>query len=94
MNEDGGQHWHLDKRVPIALILALAAQLGTGIFMFGQMFQRLEDLESRLIAAEIDVAAAQLAERKLGNRLTRMETILERIDKRLDREMDGDRDYR
>ena len=67
--------WHLDKRVPIALILAIVVQtVGLGVWV-GSIQQRVANNERAIVAA-----ADQ------GERLARIEAILERVEARLDRQ--------
>lgn len=42
------REWHLDKRVPVALILALALQGAGGIWWAASTSERLEQVERRL----------------------------------------------
>lgn len=68
-------HWHLDKRVPIALIVTILMQTaGMGIWV-GSIQARVEANE-RAIMDNADTA----------ERLARIEAILERVERRLDRE--------
>lgn len=46
MNER--EHWHLDKRVPIALIVTLALQGSAGVWWASDANQRLSQIERRL----------------------------------------------
>jgi hypothetical protein len=52
MADDPSTHWHLDKKVPITLILVLAVQLVGGIWFAGRMVERDESQERRLAAIE------------------------------------------
>jgi hypothetical protein len=38
--------WHLDKRVPVALIIVLLTQLVGGVWVTSQLFSRVERLEA------------------------------------------------
>lgn len=58
--------WHLDKRVPIALLLAILAQTGTGFWWAATTSERINNLEKMA-----NSAAPQ------GDRLTRVEVKLE-----------------
>lgn len=58
--------WHLDKRVPIALLLAILAQTGTGFWWAATISERINNLEKRA-----ESSAPQ------GDRLTRVEVKLE-----------------
>lgn len=66
--------WHLDKRVPIALIAALALQTGTFGFWLGSVQTRVNNLEQRSALND-----------EVRERLVRVETLLEGLISRLDR---------
>jgi len=67
--------WHLDKRVPLALILTIVVQTAMLGVWVGSIQQRVEQNE-RAIAESADTA----------ERLARIEAILERVERRLDQE--------
>jgi len=60
--------WHLDKRVPIALLLAILMQTGTGFWWAATTAERINNLEKRA-----ELTAPQ------GDRLTRVEVKLETV---------------
>lgn len=80
-DDPAGRQWHLDKRVPLALIITLATQTVIFGFWLGQMSNSVATLQDQV--------------RLLGSyqeRLTRVETrvdnandMLARIDVRLER---------
>lgn len=77
--------WHLDKRVPISIILALIAQTVAGAMWVGALNQRVEQTErwiqeNRDLTSEIGV---------LNERTTLVLSALARIDARLDKLTDG-----
>lgn len=65
---DDDKKWHLDRKVPIAIIVTLAVQTAGFAFWTGALSQRVEHLERR------EVATAPHAER-----LIRLETRMESI---------------
>lgn len=74
--------WHLDKRIPVALIVTLALQTAGVFFWMGQLSVRIDQLESQVLRAATN-----------SDRLTRLEVQLEqasqtlgRIETRLERE--------
>jgi chemotaxis signal transduction protein len=75
MSEDTSNHWHLDKRVPIALIVVIMLQTVTlGVWV--------GSVQERVARNERDIESAS----DVGERLARVETLLETIIRRLDRE--------
>jgi hypothetical protein len=67
--------WHLDKRVPVALIATLILQTVSFGVWVGTIQTRV-DANERALEASADT----------GERLARIEAILERVERRLDRE--------
>lgn len=65
---DADARWHLDKRVPIAMLLAILAQTGTGFWWAATTSERINNLEKRA-----DAAAPQ------ADRLTRVEVKLDGV---------------
>lgn len=72
-----GVGWHLDKRLPLALILAIVVQTGTGVWFAAGLHFRLAALENR---------------KDLNDRMVRLEQVvttntrtLERMEHSLDR---------
>lgn len=84
---DDDNRWHLDKKVPISLIVALTLQGGAGIWFAGKLAQRQDDQERRLttieganVSGRIGVLESQIGDVKEG---------LKRIDGKLDRLLDS-----
>jgi len=80
--------WHLDKRVPIALIFAIAVQTGAGLIWAGAASERISQLE-----AQGELTAG------MTERLVRVEEqigfareSLDRIERKLDRDTSQDGD--
>lgn len=51
MNEDDDYKWHLDKKVPVALIATLVVQTSAFAWWFGGLSQRIDALEHNALAA-------------------------------------------
>lgn len=66
--------WHLDKRIPIALIVTLGIQTGLGIWWAADLSARLTQVE------RVQAAASPHSER-----LTRVETRLEAVQQGIER---------
>lgn len=62
------RHWHLDRRVPIALMLSIAFQTGIFIWWAAQLSERVNTLERGAISSAPN-----------SDRITRMEVRLEGI---------------
>lgn len=58
------EHWHLDKRVPIALIFAIFVQSATAVWWAASISERMEQIERRQAAAGVrsEAADANIAE--------------------------------
>ncbi len=74
--------WHLDKRLPMALILAIAVQSGAGLIWAGAAGERIRQLEDQALVS-----------RNMTERLVRVEEqigfardTLDRIERKLDRQ--------
>lgn len=71
---DDDAKWHLDRRVPLAMILAIIMQTGTFIWWASSLTERVNTLERERVAT-----APQ------GDRLTRVEVKVEGVQTSLDR---------
>lgn len=75
------RHWHLDRRVPIAVIVTLLLQSAAALVWAGSAAERLSALETRALRIdEMIERTARLEERAMGvaEALTRIEAKLER----------------
>lgn len=70
--------WHLDKRVPVAIIVTIVIQIVGFGFLFGSHDSRIAELERRANAQDS-------VYRQIPERLARLEAIFERIESRLER---------
>lgn len=80
----GGNGWHLDKRVPIALILVILAQTAGGAWWAATTSARVDANAKAVMKVDDDTA-------NIPERLSRMETrqeyilqTIERIDRKLE----------
>lgn len=89
--EDTINQWHLDKRIPIALIFAVMMQTGAGVWWAASMAARIEHNELRMARLE----ASELKVHELTSRFDRTLSAieqgladtrrsLERIERRID----------
>jgi len=74
VNDPAAHDWHLDKRIPVALIVALALNSGAGIWWAATTNARLDNVEQALTTSAED-----------HDTIVRMSTTLETIDERLER---------
>jgi len=84
MGENGNEaerHWHLDRRVPIAVIVTLLLQSAAALVWAGSAAERLTTLETR--AARIDEMVERTA--RLEERAKGVTASLARIEARLER---------
>jgi hypothetical protein len=73
-NEPSRESWHLDKRVPLALILTILAQTATLIVWGTQLTERVSQLE------RVEAVRANIAPQS-ADRLTRVEVKVDNIEK-------------
>lgn len=89
MGEGDKEPWHLDKRVPVALILAILLQTGSALWWAATVNARVERLEkdaaqtigtdSRLVRLETQMQSINETLRETKDILRRMESnLLER----------------
>lgn len=79
--KDEERAWHLDRRVPIAVIVTLLLQSAAALVWAGSANERLSTLETR--AARIDEMVERTA--RLEERAKAASAALERIEARLGR---------
>lgn len=87
------KHWHLDKRVPISLILAILLQTAAFVWMIAQLDEKLETTVKRTDAIEMQIENRRdktetntTAIAVINTNLTNMSATLDRIDRRLERQ--------
>lgn len=73
-DDPASRSWHLDKRVPVALLISLAVQTGAIIWWAAGITARLEQVERQ-----------QAASAPHSERLTRVETRLEAVQSGIER---------
>ncbi len=81
-DREAASHWHLDKRVPIALIVAMAVQTAGALVWAGAAMQRIDYLERDVSAtSRIGERTARVEEqmRYLRQSVDRIETKLDRL---------------
>ncbi len=76
--DPGADQWHLDKRIPIALVVAIIVQTASIMFWVGSIDTRVAMLEG-----------AQAANTDVRERVIRIEEQLKHIREGIDRLADG-----
>lgn len=83
--------WHLDKKVPIALIVVLIAQFLGGLWFMARLDSRVEEQAARIAKTEAQINTIDREARDFGTRIARIEektssmlTILQRIERFID----------
>jgi hypothetical protein len=75
------KHWHLDKRVPVALIVAIAVQTATAIWWASSTTIRLSEVEAKQKAIENQDSRIVRLETKMDlifNSLSDIKTLIQR----------------
>jgi hypothetical protein len=92
MGENSSEPWHLDRRVPIALIFTLLAQTAGMLWWAANLNRTVEEHGRRIASVEqADIGAAIEARRvsenlaRLDERLAAQTNILRRIDEWMQR---------
>lgn len=80
MASDTENQWHLDRRVPVAIILTLVVQLVGFGMLIGNIENRVKTLE--IASSSRSVLPERMA--RLEERLVSLQRVLERIDRKLD----------
>jgi hypothetical protein len=90
--EQEQQPWHLDKRVPLALILTLAGQTLGMVWWAAELSASVKDHEYRIVRMEHGDAASAIEARRMAEMLARLDerlqaqnAILRRIEESLAR---------
>lgn len=84
------QGWHLDKRIPVALIVTLLVYGGVGLMWAAATDERIEGQKQRIEKLENNSIEAAKSQTQIVDRLARIEEksaaqveILQRIEKRI-----------
>jgi low affinity Fe/Cu permease len=85
------ESWHLDKKVPVAIIVVLIGQFLLGLWFIAKLDSKVEEQASRLAKTEAQIMTIDREAREFGNRIVRIEekssamlTILQRLERVLD----------
>ncbi|MBX9596137.1 MAG: hypothetical protein K2X46_17360 [Roseomonas sp.] len=75
-NPDDREPWHLDKRVPIALILAVAVQTAGMVWWAGQLSARVDQHAAMIADLRLADTAQMIDSRRTSDALARMDERL------------------
>ena len=94
MTQYDDRHWHLDKRIPVAIITAIALQTFGAVWWAASLSARVDVLESRWTQFEGALARLRIQENnstRLNTRLESLYTRLDRIEQKLDKLLEHQR---
>jgi len=77
--------WHLDKKVPLAVIVTILIQTGAIIWFGAQLATRVTHLEEMVIEHTKALEIRKSEDSKRGNRITALESFKTHIDRQLDK---------
>lgn len=91
------ESWHLDKKVPVAIIVVLIGQFLGGMWFLAKLDSKIEEQATRLAKTEAQILTIDREAREFGNRIARIEektssmlTILQRLERVLDGRRNGE----
>ena len=92
MTTTNREPWHLDKRVPLALILTILLQTGAAVWFLASLQSRMDVLERDLgrehdlnTRQEAAIRAIETGAARLDEKLDGILDVVERMDRRLER---------
>ena len=77
--------WHLDKKVPIAVIFAILIQSGAVIWFGGKLSTRVDNLESIVKEHTLSLVDRKDEDHERAERIVKLESFRTHIDRQLDR---------
>lgn len=80
------QRWHIDRRIPLATILALVLPLATGAYFMGGLSGRVDNVEKVQGEQGARIITLEMGGSDFRAQLARMTALLESIDQRLARQ--------
>lgn len=88
MNQDQARHWHLDRSVPIAMIVTIATQIVVGVWWISKLDARIERLESfRSEQLSRDDRQDSLTKESINLLRVDVQVLAAKIDRMYDREL-------
>ena len=83
--DDTKEHWHLDKKVPITLLMVLIAQFGGMAMYVGGLKSQSDDNTRRIATLEVQIQKIPERLASLEAQMTGTRSTLDRIELKLDR---------
>ncbi len=87
-SRQGDTHWHLDKRVPVALLLAIVIQTVGAVWWAASLSARVDALERAWLEMKTHqgrIVRLEANQTAVYQRLDRIEAIQRRIETKIDR---------
>ena len=89
--EPNSEAWHLDKKVPVAIILTILGQFLIGLWFVAKLDAKVEEQAARLAKTEAQITTIDREARDFGTRIVRIEektssmlAILQRVERFID----------
>jgi Tfp pilus assembly protein PilO len=79
----GQEPWHLDRRVPLALILTLALQTGGMVWWASALSSQVQSHDTRISRTEAQISQLASDDRKTAELLGRLDERLVSLDRTL-----------
>lgn len=80
------EHWHLDKKVPLGIILAMLAQFTGGLWFVSKLDARIYALETNAVMQrERDQRQDDASQAARGEVLRRLETMDAKLDRLIEK---------
>ena len=80
------EHWHLDKKVPVGIIVAMLMQFAGGLWFLSKLDSRVYSLETAAVMQrERDQRQDELAQVARGEVLRRLENMDAKLDRLIEK---------
>ena len=90
-NDSKAEGWHLNKSVPVAIILTILGQFLIGLWFIAKLDSKVEEQALRLAKTEAQISTIDREARDFGTRIVRIEektssmlAILQRVERFID----------
>lgn len=79
------KHWTLDKKIPVALILAMLGQFAAGVWVYATLTAHVARLQADQLSMSVQVDQLRAGRENSSARITGLEATSVAIDRRLER---------